>query len=313
MMRFQKYILAWWKLSRVPFLSVGLLPLILGFVLAWRSGYKGAPGLYLLSSFVALLIMWMTYYLGEWNDLEGDRINQNFNRFSGGSRVLVDGTFPAWVPLLLGYACLAAAVVVGLHIFFHYRTGAWTLVLEGIAILSGFTYSHKPFRWSYRGMGEILIGFCYSWLPIATGFYLLAGFFDHRALLLSIPVGLSIFNVILINEFPDEEADRAVGKRNLVVRHGKEKMADLFIGLSTLTGLSFIKVISLIQGTPLWLFLLSGIPLIFILWNVIRMWQRRYEDSPGLMVLCRNTLFINLSITMILTIQQTLTLSHAGR
>ena len=41
----------------------------------------------------------------------------------------------------------------------------------------------------------------------------------------------------------------------------KEKMADLYIGLSTLTGLSFIKVISLIQGTPLWLFA-SGIPLI---------------------------------------------------
>ena len=111
MMRFQKYILAWWKLSRVPFLSVGLLPLILGFVLAWRSGYKGAPGLYLLSSFVALLIMWMTYYLGEWNDLEGDRINQNFNRFSGGSRVLVDGTFPAWVPFSWDMRCLAAAVV----------------------------------------------------------------------------------------------------------------------------------------------------------------------------------------------------------
>ncbi len=44
------YLTAWWKLSRVPFLSVGILPLILGFVLAWRWGYKGPLGLYLLSS-----------------------------------------------------------------------------------------------------------------------------------------------------------------------------------------------------------------------------------------------------------------------
>ena len=313
MMRFRQYILAWWRLSRVPFLSVGLLPLILGFVLAWRCGYKGTPGLTLLSLSAVIFIMWMTYYLGEWNDLEGDRINQSFNQFSGGSRVLTEGSLPAWIPLLLGYGCLAAAVLVGFYIFLHYQTGAWTLLLGGIGILSGFTYSNKPFRWAYRGTGEILIGFCYSWLPIATGFYLFAGFFDHQVLLLSIPVGLSIFNVILINEFPDEEADRAVGKRNLVVRHGKEKMADLYIGLSVLMGLSFIKVISLIQETPLRFFILSGIPLILILWNVIRMWQRRYWDSVGLKVLCRNTLFVNLSITMILTIQQTLTLSNAGR
>ena len=85
---------AWWRLSRVPFLSVGLLPLILGFVLAWRYGYKGAPGLYFFSLLAVIFIMWMTYYLGEWNDLEGDRINQSYNRFSGGSRIMVEGALP---------------------------------------------------------------------------------------------------------------------------------------------------------------------------------------------------------------------------
>jgi len=309
----RSYVTAWWKLSRVPFLSVGILPLILGFVLAWRCGYKGAPGLYLLSLLAVIFIMWMTYYLGEWNDLEGDRINQSFNEFSGGSRVLIEGAFPTWVALFLGYVCLVIAVVVGFYIFLHYRTGPWTLFLGGIGILSGFYYSSKPFRWAYRGIGEILIGVCYGWLPIATGFYLFAGFFDPRALLLSIPVGLSIFDVILINEFPDEDADRAIGKKNLVVRYGKEKMADLYIGLSVLIGLSLIKVMSLIPGTPTGFFLLSGIPLVLILWNGIRMWQGGYLDRAGLKVLCRNTLFINLSITMILTIQQTLGLPNAGR
>ena len=304
---------AWWRLSRVPFLSVGILPLILGFVLAWRYGYKGAPGLYFFSLLAVIFIMWMTYYLGEWNDLEGDRINQSYNRFSGGSRIMVEGALPAWLPLLLGYGCLATAVVIIFSVFLHYRTGPWTLLLGGIGIFSGFSYSNKPFRWSSRGVGEILVGFCYGWLPIATGFYLFAGFFHRQVLLLSIPVSLAIFNVILINEFPDEEADRAVGKMNLVVRHGKEKMADLYIGLSVLMGLSLIKVISMTGDSPFWLFLLLGIPLILILWNFVRIWQRGYTDSATLRVLCRNTLLINLSITMILTIQQTLNVSSAGR
>jgi 1,4-dihydroxy-2-naphthoate octaprenyltransferase len=303
---------AWWRLSRIPFLSVGILPLILGFVLAWRLGYRGPFGLYLLSSMAVILIMWMTYYLGERNDLEGDRHNQDFNRFSGGSRVLVKGIFPLWVPLFLGYGCLVAAILTGVYIYLQYQTGPWTLLLGGIGIFFGFFYSEKPFQWSYRGIGEILIGFCYGWLPIATGFYLFSGFFGHQIFLLSIPVGLSIFNVILINEFPDEEADRAIGKRTLVVRLGKERVSELYLGLSVLVAFSFIKLLLGLGRTPLWIFILSGIPIMLILWNLIQVWRADYRDPKKLEILCRNTLFVNLSLTMVLTIQQTLLLSIAG-
>lgn len=312
-MRFTLYIAAWWRLSRIPFLTVGILPLILGFVLAGRWGHRGPLGLYLLSLIAVILIMWMTYYLGESNDLEGDRLNQGVSRFSGGSRVLANDLFPVWVSILLGYGCLVMAILIGLYIYFQYRTGPWTLLLGGAGIFSGFFYSNKPFRWAYRGVGEILIGFCYGWLPIATGFYLFTGFFNHQVYLLSIPVGLSIFNVILINEFRDEEADRAVGKRNLVVRFGKERMGDLYIGISIMVGLSLVKVMLVLGRTPFYLFSLSGIPILLILWNFIQVWQGGHQDSGKLELLCRNTLFINLLITMILTIQQILLLFSVWR
>jgi len=248
--KLRSYIVAWWRLSRIPFLSVGILPLILGFMLAWRRGYKGPFELYLLSAAAVILIMWMTYYLGEWNDLEGDRINQNFNRFSGGSRVLVEEGIPARVSFLLGYGCLAGAILLVLCIYLQYLRDLRTLLLGGVGIFFGFFYSNKPIRWSYHGLGEILIGFCYGWLPIAAGFFLLTGFFSGQIFLLSIPVGLSIFNVILINEFPDEEADQAVGKKNLVVRFGKERMGDLYIGLSILAGFSFAKLSGVLAKPP---------------------------------------------------------------
>jgi 1,4-dihydroxy-2-naphthoate octaprenyltransferase len=260
-----------------------------------------------------ILIMWMTYYVGEWNDLEGDRINQYFNQFSGGSRVLVNEVLPPWFSILLGYGCLAGAILVGIYIYLQYQTDLRTLLLGGIGIFFGFFYSSKPFRWSYHGIGEILIGFCYSWLPIATGFFLSTGFFSPQIFLLSIPVGLSIFNVILINEFPDEEADRAIGKKNLVVRFGKERMGDLYIGLSILTGFFFIKMIWGIGRTSFWLLVLSGIPSLLILWNLIQVWRGNYRDAGNLERLCRNTLFVNLSMTMLLTIQQTLFFSFVGR
>jgi 1,4-dihydroxy-2-naphthoate polyprenyltransferase len=312
-MKWNEYISGWWKLSRIPFLSVGILPLILGFVLAWRWGYQGPLKFYLLSSAGAILIMWMTYYLGEWRDLEGDRLNEGFNKFSGGSRVMVKGLLPHWVPLILGYGCLTGAILIVVYIYLRYRTDYRALLLGGIGIFSGFFYSGKPFRWASRGVGEILIGLCYGWLPIATGFYLFAGFFSHQVLPLSIPVGLSIFNVILINEFPDEEADRAVGKRNLVVRFGKERMGDLYLGLCILIGLSFFKVMWMLGETPPWLLILSGVPVCLILWNVHRVWKEGYRDAKTLQLLCRNTLLVNLTITLVLTIQQTLGRLSEGR
>jgi 1,4-dihydroxy-2-naphthoate polyprenyltransferase len=309
-MKFRYYLGVWWRLSRIPFLSIGILPLILGFVLAWRWGYKGPPGLYLLSLMAVILIMWMSYYLGEWNDFKGDRLNQTFNRFSGGSRVLVKGLLPLRASLLLGYGCLIGAILIGLCIYLLYHTSPWTLLLGGVGIFSGFSYSNRPFRWSYRGWGEILIGLCYGWLPVATGFYLFAGFFSPQVFLLSIPISLSVFNVILINEFPDEEADLAIGKKNLVVRFGKERIGDLLMGFSILTAFSFIKVILVIGQIPVWLFFLSGIPLILILGNLIRILKGGYRVPQGLETLCRNSLFVNLSIGMILTIQQALILFH---
>jgi len=304
--RLGDYLTGWWRLSRIPFLSVGILPLILGFVLAWRRGYQGPLGLYLLSFITVLFIMWMTYYLGEWNDLEGDRLNQNFNAFSGGSRALVKGLLPPQVALYLGYGCLMGAMVMGLWLYVRYRTGPWTLLLGGIGVFSGFFYSGRPIRWAYRGLGEILIGFCYSWLPIATGFYLFSGFFNQEIFFLSIPVGLSIFNVILINEFPDEEADRKIGKKNLVVRFGKERMAELYLGISILVGFSFLKVILLFGRTPIWFLLLSIFPLLGLLWSGVEVWRGGYQETQRLESLCRKTLLVNLSITMLLTIQQTL-------
>lgn len=306
MKKLGSYLAALWKLSRVPFLSVGILPLILGFVMAWRWGYQGPFRLYLLSSIAVIFIMWMTYYLSEWNDLEGDRQNQRFNRFSGGSRILVKGVLPLWVSLFLGYGCLVGAILIGAYIYLRFQTDPRIILLGGMGIFSGYFYSSKPFRWSYRGVGEILIGFCYGWLPIATGFFLFTGFFSQQIVLLSIPVSLSIFNVILINEFPDEEADRAIGKKNLVVRYGKERMSDLYLGLSIFVGLSFIKGILVVGQSPLWLFVLSGIPLVLILWNLAQIWRGGYQDARRLELLCRNTLFINLSITILFTIQQTL-------
>ena len=81
-------------------------------------------------------------------------------------------------------------------------------------------------------------------------------------------------------------------------------MGDLYMGCSMLTALSFIKAMRVAGEAPLWLFFLSGIPILLILLNLILVFMEGYNHFRRLEVLCRDTLFINLSIGMILTIQQ---------
>jgi len=110
--------------------------------------------------------------------------------------------------------------------------------------------------------------------------------------------------VILINEFPDEEADRAIGKKNLVVRFGKERAGDLYLGVSVLGAFTFIKVLLVYGGTPFWIWVISGIPLGLVLRNLVRILREEYRNSALLERLCRHTLLVNLSMGVILILHQ---------
>jgi hypothetical protein len=89
-------------------------------------------------------------------------------------------------------------------------------------------------------------------------------------------------------------------------------MGDLYTGLSVLTGLYFMRVMWGVGKTPSWLLVLSAVPILLILWNLIGVWRGSYQDGKKLEHLCRNTLFVNLSITMLLTIRMTIVSSGSS-
>jgi 1,4-dihydroxy-2-naphthoate polyprenyltransferase len=67
--------------------------------------------------------------------------------------------------------------------------------------------------------------------------------------LLSLPLGVLIAAFLWINEFPDYEADRAAGKRTLVVRLGRARAARVF---GAMVGTAFgILVLLPLGGLPL--------------------------------------------------------------
>jgi len=288
---------AWAGLARLPFHLVGIMPFILGIILAWAQGYHVNWPVAVLSGMVVLLIMLVTYFSGEYFDFEVDSINKDYNKFSGGSRVLQTGAINRKSVIIASYAALAVAAVLGLSIYFIFKTGPFTIPLGVFGALCGYFYTSKPFQLSYRGIGEVIIGICYGWLTVNTGYYLQTGRFDLTASLISIPIAISIFLVILINEFPDYAADKAMGKKNLVVRFGKEKMGIWTFWLLITCYLSFF--LSYFSGVPLlWLAIFSLIPIDFIVVNAVAIARKRYNDKIALEAICARMILINLLITI---------------
>jgi 1,4-dihydroxy-2-naphthoate octaprenyltransferase len=292
-----KKLSAWLALSRLPFHSVGVLPFVLGGVLAWRLSGAFRWSVCAWGTLGVVLVMLATYYAGEYWDYLEDSLSARLgpSRFAGGSQVLQRGLLPRRAPLWASLVSLLLAIGVALILQLGYRTGPWTIPFAILGLLGGFFYSTRPVRWVSTGLGELWIAFCYGWLPIAVGYYLQVGEIASLVHWLAVPVGLTIFNVILLNEFPDYPADLEAGKANLAVRLGRERASFLY-GLTSL-GSWVAMLLSLRQGVPtraLW-FYLPILALSLIL--VVLVMGGRWRDRAILEGLCAANLVVNLGTT----------------
>jgi 1,4-dihydroxy-2-naphthoate octaprenyltransferase len=285
-------------MSRTPFHLVGILPFILGTVLSWHIYGTFNWPVFIWSTLAVILIMLSTYYSGEYYDLKVDTLSAQMERniFSGGTQVIVKNLLPHKQAKIAGCIATVLAMVIGFILQFYYGTGSWTIALGVTGIVAGFFYSTPPFRWVQRGIGELIIGYCYGWLPVATAFYLQVGTIDNIVHWVSIPIACTIFNVILINEFPDYPADLLEGKRNLVVRLGKDIAAFLYITMTIIAWIAF--ALSTIRGVPA-VTLLFYLPVFFIsLIPVILIGKRGYLDRKRLELMCGLTLVVNLGTSL---------------
>ena len=193
------------------------------------------------------------------------------------------------------YGSLVLAIGVALVLQLGYRTEPWTIPFAIVGLLGGFFYSARPVRWVRTGWGELWIAFNYGWLPVAVGYYLQVGEIAPLVHWLAVPIGLTTFNVILLNEFPDYPADLQAGKANLTVRLGQERAAFVY-GLVSL-GSWVAMLLSLGHGVPrraLWVYLPI---LVLSLVLVVQVLRGCWRDRPVLEMLCGANLIVNLGTT----------------
>lgn len=287
----------WFRMARPMFHIVGVLPFLLGTVLAWYDTGVFSAAVFILGSFGAVVIMLSAYYAGEYWDVDEDRLASagHPSRFSGGSGVVVQGLVERRHVLAGAIGALAVAGLIAIILVVIFRTGPWTIPLGMLGILGGFYYSSRPVRWVSTGLGELWIAFCYGWLPVSTAYYLQTSRFSPVATWISLPIACTIFSVILMNEFPDYEADRACNKRNLVVRLGRPNAGVLYGVLAILSWI--LLFLSTFEGVPR-IFILFILP--FLVLSVILavlVMRGGWVEPPRLQQLCGGTILVNIGVS----------------
>jgi 1,4-dihydroxy-2-naphthoate polyprenyltransferase len=91
------------------------------------------------------------------------------------------------------------------------------------------------------GLGELVAGLGLGLLPVAGTALVQAGRLGPTAVAAGIPAFFMTFNLLFLNEFPDEEADRAGGRRNLVLLLGRPAAARLYSLMAFLVPVSLVS------------------------------------------------------------------------
>lgn len=264
----------WFMEIRGPFLLLSSALVPIGTAIAWHDG--SVHWWYFLLAWVGAILAHVSVNVfNEYFDyVSGLDFQTQKTPFSGGSGILTAGLIKPRQAYLLGVACL----------FVDAMIGAYFVIIQGwglipVMLLGGlFAYFYTPYlsRWQ---IGELSAGLGLGSLVVLGAYYVQTGQYTWEAIIASLAPGFLTANLLLLNEFPDVEADMRAGRRNLVMALGKSRAAWLYTSLLACTYLSIVLgVVFRLMPWPVLVALLT-IPLAR---KAIQGALQHYDDIPQL-------------------------------
>jgi 1,4-dihydroxy-2-naphthoate octaprenyltransferase len=231
---------AWLGVARAPFL---FLPVTLVASGAAAAAYEGAFGWgpTLLALVGLVLLHAAVNALNEASDMtSGIDLRTTRTPFSGGSGTLPAGRLSVRATRAFAYACAVVGGLIGG--WFALRLGPLFALLMAVGAAAVLFYSDVLAR---AGVGEVAAGLGLGALPVWGAAWVQGPPPGPAALWAGAPAFFMTFDLLLLNEFPDEEADRAGGRRNLVLLLGRKGAALTYAGAAALTPLAIVAAVAL--------------------------------------------------------------------
>ncbi|MGP8154463.1 MAG: prenyltransferase [Smithella sp.] len=208
--------------------------------------------------------------------------------FSGGTKSLPENPEKAHLALITGLVSLVLVAVIG--IYFLMERGPWLLPVGILGII--IIYSYTPFITRHPILCLIAPGIGFGPLMVMGTDFILTGHYSWIAAWASLVPFFLVSDLLLLNQFPDVEADRQFGRDHLPIRIGRHSSAIVYIIFLILTYVSiiagcFLKVLP--PGA------LMGLVTLILAVPVMRGVMRHADDIPGLIPFMIKNVIINIS------------------
>jgi 1,4-dihydroxy-2-naphthoate octaprenyltransferase len=143
-------------------------------------------------------------------------------KMSGGTGVLPEGLLKPSSVYRAGIGFLILGSIIGFY--FVFNDGIIIAAILGFAILSIYFYSTKIVD---SGLAEFFVAVKGTMIVLGT-YFIQSNQITAEPILGGIVVGVLSSLVLFIASFPDYDADKSKGRKNLVIVVGKEKATSLF-------------------------------------------------------------------------------------
>ncbi|MGP9832235.1 prenyltransferase [Marinobacter sp. NSM] len=254
------------RAARPNFLLLAPLCVGLGLAVAWQQGQPPALIDTLLVFVGALLAHAAVNLLNEYDDFQSglDLITRR-TPFSGGSGALPEVPSAARRVLWAGLGTLGLVVAIG--VYFLWLRGLPMFVLGAAGVVLVLTYT----RWITRSPLLCLLapGVGFGPVMVLGTLVALGAQLDAAALICAAVTLLLVSELLLINQIPDANADRQVGRRHLVITLGPETASKVVAGL--LAGSYLLVLSGILTGILPPPTLIALLPMPVALWISVRL------------------------------------------
>ena len=249
---------AWLHASRPKTLLAAVVPVMVGSALAIAK-----DSFTLIYSLVALLCSILIQIGTNFtNDLYDHLKGADKELRKGPLRVLSSGLISQTEMRNAIIFVFGLAFLLGLYLV--YSVGIVVLIIGVISILAGIAYTAGPYPLAYHGLGDVFVFIFFGIVGTAGTYYLHLHEFDLISLLISIPVGALITNILVVNNYRDIEEDREAQKITLAVKFGRTFTKIQFL-ISIVVSYLILLILFLAFNFSLWIFLpVLSLPLAFI-------------------------------------------------
>src|SRR3954452_18616428 len=179
----------------------------------------------LLALVVALALQVAVNYANDYSDgkrgTDTDRV--------GPMRLVGSGAAAPRSVLVAALLAFAVAGIAGLGLA---ALSSWWLVAVGaVCIAAAWTYTGGPLPYGYRALGELFVFVFFGPVAVVGTTFVQTRTLPGLAFAVSVPIGLLIVAILVVNNLRDIDGDALVGKRTLAVLLGEQGTRWAFAGL----------------------------------------------------------------------------------